>query len=68
MDATIFKVCYFTSYLYFREAYYCTCFGVFGDIAETDDHDSSLESFWADLLESSMKNDTSVRGGVFFLT
>ncbi|CAN6199044.1 unnamed protein product [Urochloa humidicola] len=29
---------------------------------ETDDHDSSLESFWADLLESSMKNDTSVRG------
>ncbi|KAF8700830.1 hypothetical protein HU200_034194 [Digitaria exilis] len=29
---------------------------------ETDDRDSSLESFWADLLESSMKND-SVRGG-----
>ncbi|GJN07407.1 hypothetical protein PR202_ga25236 [Eleusine coracana subsp. coracana] len=26
---------------------------------ETDDPDSSLESFWADLLESSMKNDSS---------
>ncbi|XP_066397760.1 calmodulin-binding transcription activator CBT-like [Miscanthus floridulus] len=28
--------------------------------SETDDHGSSLESFWADLLESSMKNDTPV--------
>ncbi|KAL6862149.1 hypothetical protein ACP4OV_016798 [Aristida adscensionis] len=31
--------------------------------SETDDHDSSLELFWADLLESSMKNDASVCGG-----
>nr|CAB3457979.1 unnamed protein product [Digitaria exilis] len=34
---------------------------------ETDDRDSSLESFWADLLESSMKND-SVLGGCGPLT
>ncbi|KAL6639293.1 hypothetical protein ACP70R_023023 [Stipagrostis hirtigluma subsp. patula] len=31
--------------------------------SESDDQDSSLELFWADLLESSMKNDTSVCGG-----
>ncbi|XP_062186861.1 calmodulin-binding transcription activator CBT-like [Phragmites australis] len=30
--------------------------------SETDDHDSRLELFWADLLESSMKNDASVSG------
>jgi hypothetical protein len=37
----------------------------YGDYAETDDPDSSLELFWADLLESSMKNDTSVCGEIF---
>ncbi|XP_062190672.1 calmodulin-binding transcription activator CBT-like [Phragmites australis] len=31
--------------------------------SETDDHDSSLELFWAELLESSMKNDASVCDG-----
>ncbi|TVU39074.1 hypothetical protein EJB05_12477 [Eragrostis curvula] len=35
----------------------------YGDYAESDDPESSLELFWADLLESSMKNDTSVCGG-----
>jgi calmodulin-binding transcription activator len=37
----------------------------YGDYAESDDPDSSLELFWADLLESSMKNDTSVCGEIF---
>jgi hypothetical protein len=37
----------------------------YGDYAETDDPDSSLELFWAGLLESSMNNDTSDCGGIF---
>ncbi|KAL5197132.1 hypothetical protein ABZP36_000644 [Zizania latifolia] len=31
--------------------------------SETGNHDSSLEEFWANLLESSIQNDTSVCGG-----
>jgi hypothetical protein len=37
--------------------------------SETGNHDSSLEEFWANLLESSIKNDpkvvTSACGGIF---
>ncbi|WVZ65971.1 hypothetical protein U9M48_015251 [Paspalum notatum var. saurae] len=32
--------------------------------SETDDHGSSLESFWADLLESSMKNSSGDGGSL----
>lgn len=68
IDAKMFKVYCLTSYktlllsLYFWEY---TTVSSFGEFAETDDHGCSLESFWADLLESSIKNDTSVCGEPF---